>query len=219
MAEYTTPADYAAQTSKWRHYLGIENHLQYHEQVKVANAEIAVLQTSDPAKYNEFMSDARAWGAREEKHIAENNEKNAPVTPRPSGRHHGNGDFIALSMSTAGGVLEVAMQHAYETGDVNFGFIISAYSNTKWRYDITCVDYDAGGIDATAFLAKASKDGPVECTVNSEYVARSSSTGLSYRKKGSCKISCAFDSNTNVKASESPQYDDGKERVPVHYTV
>jgi len=217
MAEYNTPADYAVQTRKWREYFGIENWLDYSQQVANANVKIEELRTSDLAEYDRFMSDARAWGAREDKYIAEYNEQQAPVMPMSSGCHYDNGDFIALSMSTADGVLQLAMEHAFRTGDVNFGHIISAYSNSKWRYDVMCVTYDANGLAPSVFLGKVTKDAAIEHNVNSEYVANSSTTGLAYRKKGTCKICCAYVGDTNVEASDSPQYDDGTARVPVHY--
>jgi hypothetical protein len=219
MSDYRTPADYAAQTAKWRDAFGIWPNVPYAEQVRKANEEIASLKTYNPSRYKEFMADAQAWGAREEKRAEEYNETRAPVTPSSSGRNHDNGEFIVLNMSTADGTLEVAMEHCYRTGDVTFGHIISAYSNTKWRYDVTCVAYDAGALTPAAFLSKVSKTAPIEFNVNSEYVATASTTGLAYRKKGTCKIRCAYVGQTSVKPSDSPQYNDGKERVPVHYTV
>jgi len=39
----------------------------------------------------------------------------------------------------------------------------------------------------------------------------------SYRKSGTCRIRCVYDGPSNVDATQSPQYDNGKERAPVHY--
>lgn len=219
MSDYKSAGDYAAQTRKWRDAFGIENWLQYGQQVSAANEAIALLKKNDPGGYDRFMSDARAWGVREEKRAAQYREEHAPVTPRQSGGCHDNGEFIALSMSTGGGVLEIAMQDAFETGNVNFGYLISAYSNTRWRYDVTCVDYDANAISAATYLGRVTKDKPIECNVNSVYVARSSDGMSRYRKSGTCRIRCVYDGQSNVNASQSPQYDDGKEREPVHYRV
>ncbi|MEH2157214.1 hypothetical protein [Nostoc sp.] len=217
--DYTTPGDYAAQTTKWRDYFGISNSEQYNSQVKTANQEIERLRTSNPDKYNEFMSNARAWGAREDVRIAEYDEKNAPFTPLNSGKYHENGEYIVLSMSTADGVLEVAMEQAYKSGDINVGYIISAYSNTKWRYEIKCVNYDANGLTPSSFLKGVTKGKTIQSNVNSEIVANLSMNELPYRKKGTCNIRLEYVGDTNVKASDSPQYNDGKERVSVHYTL
>jgi hypothetical protein len=48
-----------------------------------------------------------------------------------------------------------------------------------------------------------------------DYAARR----MEYLKKGTCEVRIVFDGTTNVKASDSPQYNDGKERIPVAYTV
>jgi hypothetical protein len=217
MSDYKSAGDYATQTGKWRDAFGIANWLQYGEQVSAANDAIASLKQRDPQEYDRFMSDARAWGVREEKRAVQYREEHAPVTPRRSGGYHDNGEFIALSMSTSSGVLEVAMQDAFETGNVNFGYMISAYSNTRWRYDVTCVDYDATAISAATYLGRVTKSNPIECNVNSVYVARSSDGMSSYRKSGTCRIRCVYDGPSNVDATQSPQYDNGKERAPVHY--
>lgn len=217
MPEYTSPADYAAQTEKWRNFFKIAVHLQYAEQVKVATEQIERLRTSDPSEYDRFMSDARAWGVRETAAIAYTNEISAPVSPQPSGRTRDHGDYIVLSLFTADGVLAVAMEHSFTTGDVSVGHIICADSNTKWRYTATCVAYAENGLPIASFLGKVSKTAPTESNVNSDYVATSSKR-LAYRKKGTCKIRCEYVGATNVKPSDSPQYNDGKERVPARYT-
>lgn len=165
------------------------------------------------------MSDTKTLGDYAARKEAEARERAAPVVPAPSGRQRNNGAFIALNLSTADGVLEAAMAHAMSTGDVNSGYILSAYSNTKWRYDVTCVDYDANALTVAAFLGKVSKSAPLEHNVNSEFSTHSSITGMEYRKKGTCEVRIAFDGTTNVKASDSPQYNDGKERIPVTHTL
>lgn len=50
------------------------------------------------------------------------------------------------------------LETAFTTGDIEYGYIISAYSNTKWRYEIVCVDYDESAISPAQFLAKVDKD-------------------------------------------------------------
>jgi hypothetical protein len=40
-------------------------------------------------------------------------------------------------------------------------------------------------------------------------------TRIAYRKMGTCRILIVFDGYTNVKASDSPRYNDGKKRVLV----
>jgi len=219
MSDYKSVGDYAVQTRKWRDAFGIANWLQYGERVCAANDAIASLKKRDAGEYDRFMSDARAWGVREEKRAVQCREEDARVTPRQSSGSHDNGEFIALSMSTCGGVLEVAMQDAFETGNVNYGYLISAYSNTRWRYDVTCVDYDANAISSATYLGRMTKDKPIECNVNSVYVARSSDGMSGYRKSGTCRIRCVYDGQSSVDATQSPQYDDGKEPLPVHYRV
>jgi hypothetical protein len=228
MSNSKTPGEYAAQTRKWREQFDPNNVLSYAAQVEEADRWIERIEQSDPALYNEFMSGFQVYGGGglgwnpkdfASKQEAEAKERAAPVVPALSGRTHDNGAFIALNMSTADGVLQTAMEHAMSTGDIDLGYIISAHSNTKWRYEVTCVDYDANALTVPAILGKVSKIASVEHNVNSELVTHSSITGISYRKKGTCKVRIAYEGTTNVKASDSPQYNDGKERIPVAYTV
>jgi len=228
MDKTKTPGDYAAQTKKWRDHFDPYNRMQYADQVQAANAWIEKIKVENPALYTEFAAGCTTfgpggigwvpldWAKQREDELA---EQQAPVSRALSGRHHDNFTYTALNMSTADGVLKVAMAHAFETGDVNFGYIISAHSNTKWRFDVTCVAYDPNAITPEEFLSRVQKGAPTEFKVNSDFVTKSTVTDIAYRKKGTCNVRFAFEGGTQVKASDSPQYNDGKERVPVHYKV
>jgi hypothetical protein len=226
MAEYNTPADYAASTRIWREKFDPDNYLSYDAQVKEANEWIKRIAEEEPKLHDEFWRACKVYGPggkgwtpqdwtrqREE----EAAEREAPVSPALSGDRHDNGSYIVLDMSTANGVLEEAMAHAFGTGDVTFGYIIDAKSKGKWLYEITCVDYDANALTPAAFLAKVTKEAPTEFKVNSEFVTNSQATRIAYRKKGTCNVSFVFEGDTDVSESDSPQYNDGKERVSAHY--
>lgn len=156
-----------------------------------------------------------------ERESLENEERNAPVVPKLSGRVHDEGEYIALALSTADGVLAVAMEHAFVTGDITTGKIISAQAKKEWSYKVTCVDYDANAKSIHCFLKQTNhNDNKTIANVNSDYVTSSQHTHLAYRKKGTCKIELNFvRSGVNVSESDSPQYDDQKERRKAHYKV
>jgi hypothetical protein len=230
---HKTPADYAVQTQKWRDALKISIYGSYDERVKLANEAIESFQYENPELYAEFMSAARGFadphaikwsggGIDMNMLELENKERNAPVVPHLSGHVHDEGRYIALALSTADGVLEVAMAHAFETGDITIGKIISAQEKKEWSYTVTCVDYDANAKSIDSFLKQTNNnDDKTIVNVNSDYVTSSQHTHLAYRKKGTCKIELNFERSgvNNVSESDSPQYDDGKERRQAHYSV
>lgn len=216
MSEYNTPADYAAQTVKWRERFGIGNYLPYGEQVLAARDGIAQLRRDDPAEYEIFMAEALAWGAREEETRGAALAEMGPVAPHSSGHTRDAGDYIALGMSTAAGVIAAALEHAATTGDVVVGHIVSAYSNTRWRYEARLAPYNAWGLSPHAFLARVDRDAPIVHDVSTEYVALSAYTGLAYRKRVTCSIRCELVGTTSVRDTDSPQYADGSPRPLVH---
>lgn len=150
--------------------------------------------------------------------------------------YRGQNEYTALRLDTASGVLLVAFEDALLNGTCNYGYVMTVKEQSKWRYDLTrldSIDWSAPTMDA--FLATVQAGGTVEGTVTDTYVYDPHDGSPVKSRTGSCNVRFAYDSSTTrtvsvrtewggsstrevgLLNSDSPQWDNGKEMVPVHY--
>jgi hypothetical protein len=129
--------------------------------------------------------------------------------------------FIANAVKTADGYLSLKIRECIESGSTVYGTLISVYSQTKFRFEISFVSRDESGISVQDYLAKL-KEGmdPLVDNVSARYMARND-IGLNVSTTGTAQVKCTYEGKVSVSATDSDQYDPyaGKEVVPVHYTV
>lgn len=172
-------------------------------------------------KYEDFLTEVSAWRGRNEEGVAKDQIEKAPFTPKNSGNCREFDDYTTLNISSSDGVFSVAMRHSFETGDNSVGWIVFASEKYKARYNILCIDFDPSAKSLNAFLAHLSSENlsATKCyyKVNITTPSASPLTGLLYQREGTCQIEITLQGGVEVSEKDSPQYDDGKERVPVNY--
>ncbi|MGI4816214.1 MAG: hypothetical protein ACRYG5_15400 [Janthinobacterium lividum] len=132
-----------------------------------------------------------------------------------------HGDFIALSISTADGFLGVMIRQAIESQQRQWGYIISAYSQTKFRVDVYPASRNQSGQSKDEYLRQVKADmQPLEVEVYSDFM-RINDIGLNVNTTGSARVRVVYEGTVQVSKYDSDQYDSkaGKEMVPVHYRV
>jgi hypothetical protein len=157
------------------------------------------------------------------------NECNTPFQPEASGAQVNVAKFIALSIADCDSPLAVSMQSAFDhTGNTVIGEFDAVKEKLRWSYVIKCVSYNPDAIKIETFLdkvtacfqAKTNDEKRISLMVN----GRGSKNIGSYRglawKIGTCQITATFiKKEGSLREKDSPQYDSGKEMVPVHYNV
>lgn len=127
--------------------------------------------------------------------------------------------FIALSMSTADGFLGLMIAEALQTGSRQWGYIISAYSQTKFRVDVYPPKTSDPAISKEEYLDKVKIDmAPLEANVISGYMGKND-IGLNVAKTGPALVRMVYEGKVSVSAKDSPQYNAGKDMVSARYRL
>lgn len=172
-------------------------------------------------KYEDFLTEVSAWRKKNEDRAAKDQIETTPFTPKNSGNYRHFDDYTALNISSSDGVFSVAMRHSFETGDNSVGWIVFASEKYKACYNILCIDFDPSAKSLDAFLAHLSSENLSTTQryykVNTTVPSASPFTGLLHPRLGTCQIEITLQGGVKVSEKDSPQHDDGKERVPVNY--
>jgi len=127
--------------------------------------------------------------------------------------------FVAASISTAHGYLGLRIAQCLESGVDQWGYIVSAYSGSKFRIDIRNPKGDKRGVDKQSFLALA-KDNmeTMQAWVYSGYL-KQNDMNISISSTGSAIVRLAYIGKVSVSARDSEQYDQykGKETISTSY--
>jgi len=157
---------------------------------------------------------------------AENIERE---TPFPAAGNIGfkeavaNKIFNADSRDMAQGPLEYYMGVAL-VGSLNLYrcWIAFVDEQKKFQFEITAVDWDPNGKSVKDLLPTLVGDFAKTCVgdaIVNTTVVQTSSLGLAYRKKGTCKIHWSYAGDDNIGSSDQSDEKSYKEMVPVHYRV
>jgi hypothetical protein len=131
--------------------------------------------------------------------------------------------FIANSVSTADGYLEVKIRECIESESTVYGTLISTYSQTKYRFEISFVSRSQSGVSAKEYLTKVGENMGTEPLIGDVYARfmAKNDIGLDVSTTGTARVQCTYQGKVSVSATDSDQYDPyaGKETVPVHHKV
>lgn len=131
--------------------------------------------------------------------------------------------FNADSRASAEGPLSYYMEVAL-VGSLNQYrcWIAFVDERKKFQFEITAVDWDPKGMTVEEFLPTLVGNFAKTCVgdaIVNTTVVQTSSIGLAYRKKGTCRIHWSYAGNDRIGASDQTDAESYKQMVPVHYRV